>query len=135
MARIRGDRSRFGALEHLIDAPLNLSQLRAAGVRLDPALAMTVAALMIESDWTVGERFTIGHREPAAASPDAYLHVRDGKPLLPSVEAPHGPVASVLVCPGDEVLDALAGATPAGIEGEERPLLLLRQWIGRAQSG
>jgi len=135
VARIRGDRSRFRALEHLIDAPLTLGQLRAAGVRLDPVLAMTVAALMIEPDWTAGERFTIGHRVQDVASPDAYLHVRDGKPSLASAEPPHGPVTSVLVCPADEVLDGLAGTTPARLEGEERPLALLRQWLDRAQSG
>ena len=135
VARIRGDRSRFRALEHLTDAPLTLGPLRAAGVRLDPVLAMTVAALMIEPDWTAGERFTIGHRVQDAASPDAYLHVRDGKPSLASAEPPHGPVTSVLVCPADEVLDGLAGTTPARLEGDERPLALLRQWLDRAQSG
>ena len=135
VARIRGDRSRFGALEHLIDARLTLGQLRAAGARLDPVLAMTVAALMIEPDWTAGERFTIGHRVQDAASPDAYLHVRGGKPPLASAEPPHGPVTSVLVCPADEVVDGLAGTTPAHLEGEERPLVLLRQWLDRAQSG
>ena len=135
VARIRGDRSRFPALEHLIDARLTLGQLRAAGARLDPVLAMTVAALMIEPDWTAGERFTIGHRVQDAASPDAYLHVRGGKPPLASAEPPHGPVTSVLACPADEVLDGLAGTTPAHLEGEERPLVLLRQWLDRAQSG
>ncbi len=135
VARIRGDRSRFPALEHLIDAPLTVAQLRAAGVRLDPVLALTLAALMVEPEWTVGERFTIAHREPPAPAPDAYLHVRDGKPLLPSAEPPYGPLASVLVCAGDEVLDALAGETPAQLDGDERPLALVRQWLDRAQSG
>ncbi len=43
VGRIRGDRSRFPAVEHLIDAPLTLGQLHAAGVRLDPVLALTLA--------------------------------------------------------------------------------------------
>ncbi len=90
---------------------------------------------MIEPEWTAGERFTIAHREPSLPSPDAYLQVRDGKPALPSAEPPYGPLASVLVCAGDEVLDALAGATPAQVEGEARPLALVRQWLERAQSG
>ncbi len=135
MARIRGDRSRFPALEHLIDAPLTVGQLGASGVRLDPVLALTLAALMIEPEWTAGERFTIAHREPSAPSPDAYLQVRDGKPPLPSAEPPHGPIAGVVVCAGHAVLDALAGATAAALEGDERPLALLRQWLDRAQSG
>jgi len=38
------------------------------------------------------------------------------------------------VCPAAEVLSALAGAAGALLEGEERPLALLRQWLERAQS-
>ena len=41
VARIRGDRARLAALEKLIDAPLTLGELDAAGVRLDPVLALT----------------------------------------------------------------------------------------------
>ncbi len=137
VARIRGDRTRFPALEHLIDAPLSLSQLRAAGVRLDPVLAMTVAALMIEPEWTAGERFTIGHREAPAPAPDAYLHVLGGRPPLATAEPPHGPVATVIVCPGEELLGVLAGEPGArfALEGEDRPLALVRQWLDRAQCG
>jgi predicted nucleic acid-binding Zn-ribbon protein len=135
VARVRGRRERLSALEHLIDAPLTLGQLHAAGVRLDPVLAMTVAGLMIEPAWTAGERFTIGHRQPAAASPDAYLNVRGGRAPLASAEPPHEAVTSVLVCPADEVLGALAGAATAEVVGEDRPLALVHQWLDRAQSG
>ena len=137
VARIRGDRSRLPALEHLIGAPLSLSQLLAAGLRLDPGLAMTVAALMIEPDWTAGERFTIGHREAAVPAPDAYLHVLGAKPPLATAEPPHGPVATVIVCSGEELLGVLAGEPGArfALEGEERPLALVRQWLDRAQCG
>ncbi len=137
VARIRGDRSRFPALEHLIDAPLTLSQLGAAGVRLDPVLALTVAALMIEPEWTAGERFTIGHREAPAPAPDAYLHVLGGRPPLATAEPPHGPVAAVIVCPGEDLLGVLASESGARfvLEGDERPLALVRQWLDRAQCG
>ncbi len=135
VARIRGHRERLSALEHLIDAPLTLGQLHAAGVRLDPVLAMTVAGLMIEPAWTAGERFTIGHRQPAAAAPEAYLNVRGGRAPLACAEPPHEAVASVLVCPADEVLGALGGAAAAEVVGEERPLALVHQWLDRAQSG
>ncbi len=137
VARIRGDRSRLPALEHLIDAPLSLSQLRTAGLRLDPGLAMTVAALMIEPEWTAGERFTIGHREPAVPAPDAYLHVLGGRPPLATAEPPHGPVATVIVCAGEELLGVLASEPGVrfALEGEERPLALVRQWLDRAQCG
>jgi hypothetical protein len=96
---------------------------------------MTLAGLMIDPAWTTGERFTIAHRARTGAAPDAYLHVRDGEAPLPSLTLPHGSVTTVVVCPPTEVLGALAGATGALLEGEERPLVLLWRWLERAQSG
>jgi hypothetical protein len=134
IARIRGDRGRLAALDRLIDARLTTRELHAAGVRLDPWLVFTLAALMIEPGWTAGERFTIGHRDPAVPAPGAYLHIRDGRPALASAEPPHGPVASVLVCSEDDLLRGLAGPD-IEITGDERPVALLRQWLDRAQCG
>jgi hypothetical protein len=136
MARLRGNPHRLAALDRLIDARLSVSELQAAGVRLDPVLAMTVAGLMIDPVWTMGERFVIAHRERGAARPDAYLHVRDGRPLLASGQPPHAPVEAVVVCPAADLLAVLAGAVrPVETVGEERPLALLAQWLGRAQCG
>jgi hypothetical protein len=132
---VRGDRSQLSRLDRLIGAPLTLRELHAAGVRLDPGQAFTLAGLMIEPAWTAGERFIIAHRGPAAASPGAFLHVRDGRPPLASAEPPQGPVATVIVSPEDELVGALGGATGVQVVGEERPLALLRQWLDRAQSG
>ncbi len=136
MARIRGDRRRLAALDRLIEARLTAGELRGAGVKLDPLLALTLAALTVEPEWTAGERFTIAHREPAAPSPGAYLHVRDGRPSLASAEPPHGPVSTVVICAADELILALAGSAGAeGIEGDRRPLSLLAQWLERAECG
>ncbi len=137
LARIDGDRGRLAALENLIAAPLSLRQLVAAGVRLDPVLSLTVAALMIEPEWTAGERFTIAHREPRAPTPGAYLHILGGRPPLAAAEPPHGPVATVIVCAADELPAVLAAEPSASfsIEGEQRPLALVRRWLDRAQSG
>jgi hypothetical protein len=137
LARVRGDRDRLGALESLIDAPLTLGRLHAAGVRVDPLLAMTVAALMIEPAWTAGERFTIAHREPGAPAPDAYLHIRDGRAPLAAEEPPRGPVATTIECRPDDLIVALAGEHVASvaISGDERPVALIRQWLDRAQCG
>jgi hypothetical protein len=134
IARVRGDRGRLAALDRLIDTRLTARELHAAGVRLEPLLTFTLAAQMIEAGWTAGERFTIGHRDPAVTNPGAYLHVRDGRPPEASAEPPHGPVASVLVCPEDDLLERLA-SPDAEVAGEERPVALLRQWLDRAQCG
>ncbi|HET6867483.1 MAG TPA: hypothetical protein VFH80_16300 [Solirubrobacteraceae bacterium] len=134
IARVRGDRGRLAALDRLIDARLTARELHAAGVTLDPLLTFTLAAQMIEPGWTAGERFTIGHRDPVVTTPGAYLHIRDGRPPLASAEPPHGPVASVLVCPADDLLERLA-SPDAEVAGEERPVTLLRQWLDRAQCG
>jgi hypothetical protein len=92
---------------------------------------------MIEPEWTAGERFTIAHRGPPAPSSDAYLHVRSANPPLAATEPPHGPVATVIVCPPDDLLAVLAGDPSASlrIEGDGRPLTLARQWLDRAQYG
>jgi hypothetical protein len=134
IARIRGDRRRVAALDRLIDARLTALELHAAGVRLDPLLAFTLAGLMIEAGWTAGERFIVGHRDPAAPTPDAYLHIRDGRPPLASAEPPHGPVASMLVCSEHDLLGCLA-SPDAEVAGDERPVALVRQWLDRAQCG
>ena len=137
LARVRGDRTRLAALERLVDARLTLGRLHAAGVRLDPTLALTVAALMIEPEWTAGERFTLAHRDPSAAMPDAYLQVLAGRPPMAGAGAPHGTVATEIVCPADELI-AVVGGEPApdvAISGDERSLSLVRQWLDRAQCG
>ena len=133
-ARVRGDRRRVAALDHLMRARLTLGELIVAGFKLDPLLTLTLAARAVDASWTAGERFTIGHRDPAAAAPGAYLYVRDAKPPLVSTELPHGPVTTVVACPADEFLGVLAGRE-ASVEGEERPLTLVRQWLDRAQCG
>lgn len=137
LARVRGDRNRLVALEHLLGAPLTLGQLRAAGVGLDPLLALTLAAVMIEPVWTAGERFTIAHREPPAASPDGYLHVRDARAPVATEESLNGPVATTIECAAGDLFGVLAGEQVASvaIAGDQRPLTLVRQWLDRAQCG
>src|SRR5204863_5876147 len=98
-ARIRGERRRLVALDHLVGARLGVPDLIAAGVRLEPALALTLAATAIEPGWTAGERFTIAHRDTTATAPEAYPHVRDGRAPLVPTGVPHGPVPTALVCP------------------------------------
>ncbi len=92
---------------------------------------------MIEPEWTAGERFTLGHQDPRAASPGAYLHIRDAKAPMVTEEPPHGPVATVIECPPDELLAVLAGEPVVGatMSGDGRPLSLIRQWLDRAQCG
>ena len=136
VARVRGDRRRLAALDALLGARLTLAQLHAAGVRLDPVLALTLAGHMIEPSWTAGEQFALAHREPAAPASDAYLLIRDGRPPLASREPPREPVATVLVCPSDRLLAVLGGAVaPTEVVGDPRPLGLLGQWLHRAQCG
>jgi hypothetical protein len=137
LARVRGDRRRLTALDRLLGARRTLRDLRDAGVRIDPELGLAVAALMIDPAWTAGERFTIAHRHPSAPAPTGHLQVRDGLPPLAWSDPPLGTAETVLVCPGDELLDALAGVAGAGVrvEGEQRPLALIRQWLDRAQCG
>jgi hypothetical protein len=135
-ARVRGDRRRVAALDRLIEAPLTLPQLGAAGVAFDPLLAMTVASLMIDPEWTAGERFVLAHREPQNTAPDAFLHVRDGRPVLASADPPQSRISSTIICPAAELIGVIGGSiTAAEVTGDERPLSVLGPWLERAQSG
>jgi hypothetical protein len=137
VARVRGDRARLSALEQLIAAPLNLRDLHEAGVRLDPALALTVASLMIEPGWTAGERFTIAYEVPGARLALAFLHVRDGRAPVVLDRPAAGDAEATIVASPDLLLRALAGGRPPEVfvRGDQRLLRLIAGWLARAQSG
>jgi hypothetical protein len=132
---VRGRRDALSALRALVQAPLALSDLQRAGVRLEPALALEVAALMIAPQWTAGERFSIAYEQLGRRS--SLLHVRSGLPPAVSEAWPADPADTTIACPAELLLDVLAGRDPQELEvrGDERPLGLLRDWLKRAQSG
>jgi hypothetical protein len=132
-----GDRRAVRALIGFERAQLGLDQLYEAGVRLDPTLAFTLAAAMVEPRWTAGERFTIAHESGTPAEPTTYLHVRRGEALTVGDAPPLGPVAATIVCPGELVLAVLAGQLDLDvtIRGDGAPLLALLGWLERAQRG
>jgi hypothetical protein len=134
VARIRGDRRAFAALHWLVREPLGLRELHAAGLRLDPELALRLVANMIEPAWTAGQRFTVGH-ESASAGGRVYLFVRDGERPRVSRQPPLGPVATTIRCPDERLLALLAGESGVEIplRGAAAPVVLVRDWIARAQ--
>jgi hypothetical protein len=138
IARVRGERSRLSALEALVRNRLTLLELHRAGVRLDAALALKVAALMVDPALTVGERFTIAHEpRPAGPAGRTYLYVRDGADVSVGAGVPEATVAMTIASPAEARLPLLAGERPADVEihGNERPLALLQNWIALAQAG
>jgi hypothetical protein len=137
LAKVTGARAAVETPARLLRRPLTLAQLSEAGVRLTPGMALTLAALMIPPRATGGERFTIAHREPSAATGGAHLHVRDGAVPAVTEGAALEPAEVTIVSPGDELLAVLAGdpAATAEVTGDERALALLREWLNRAQSG
>jgi hypothetical protein len=131
------------ALAKLVRLRASPAQLQAAGVRLDPPLALALVAHAIDPVWTVGHRFALAHLDAGAA----YLEVRNG--LRPEVrteapagpvqrtvptEAPGGPVQTTVRCSADAFMLLLAGEAgiAATVEGERRPLELLQGWFGHA---
>jgi hypothetical protein len=108
-----------------------------AWLELDPLDALALVAALVEPDWTVGEQFTVAYRRPDADRPEALLRVADGS--RPTVSAPLVPASgtSTIVCPPSALPAVLAGAEAglAMVEGEEQPLVLVRRWVARAQSG
>jgi hypothetical protein len=135
VARVDGRRRACAPLRALAGAELSLAELEATGVTLDPALALTLVASMIDPRATAGERFTIAHRAATGAPGGAYLQVRAGDPPVVTAAPPLGPVVTSVICPPELLLAVLAGDREAatGIHGDRRPLGLLERWIARAQ--
>lgn len=134
MARVEGDRSGFAAVRELVRAPLGLEQLVDAGVRLDPELAFTLAAWMIDPRWAGDDRFTIAHTA-AGADTATYLHVRRSERATVTSSPPLWDIAARIVCVDERVLGVLAGRRGADvhIEGDERALGLVIGWLDHAQ--
>ena len=57
--RVSGRRRRFRKLAKSRLGPLELADVRDAGVDIDPGILLTALASGIEPDWTVGHRFTV----------------------------------------------------------------------------
>jgi hypothetical protein len=132
MAQLDCELGTVSALARLTRLRASPAELHAAGVRLDPALTLELAARSIDPRWTLGHRFTLAHRDSSAT----YLHVRDGARPSVSSEAPEGEVATMVRCPAGALFGLVAGepGVAATVDGEPRPLALVQQWFGRATS-
>jgi hypothetical protein len=138
-ARVRGVHRRVRELRRLAQAPLALRDLARAGVALDPALALLLAARAIDPVDTLGHRFTIAHAPLAGGPADAWLQIQGagGPPLVlgaPPGEAP----AATLRCTRGALLALLAGVAPVPgergvVDGEAHALTLVRTWIARTE--
>ena len=136
-ARLTGDRRAARAMLSLVKAPLSISELVAAGVVVDPPVALALAAAMIEPAWTRGERFTIGFSEPDASTVQARLEVRDGAAPAIGEGEPSEPLSATIVCPPDSLLAVLDGTIAAATRSgpDERAIAVVQGWMKRAQSG
>lgn len=141
IARVRGRRDGLGALRALLALPLDLGALQAAGAAADGETLFTLLAAMIDPAWTHGERFTISHTDERGHA--VFLQIRDGQPPLVSLEPPAGRVATALAGSAESLWRTFAGGAPepaagaAGVlvGGDQGPLMLVREWANRAQSG
>jgi hypothetical protein len=137
LARVRGSREGARALVALTEAPLSLAGLQAAGARLEPSLALTLVAGMIDLAWTRGEDFTLAHREPESPEPDAALSVTDAGARAIDAGRLAAPPDTVVVCAAAALLPLLDGANPpdVAVEGDATALAVVQRWVKRAQSG
>jgi hypothetical protein len=135
VARVRGNRAKLEALEALVGLRVGLSALYGAGVRMQPRTALTLAAGLIQPEWTAREEFSIAYTSPDAGT--AYLVVRDGAPPQASEVAPAAPAVTTIAGPPGSFELIVSGERPelVTVTGDEWPLALVRKWINRAQSG
>jgi hypothetical protein len=74
MAQLECELTAVSALAKLVRLHASPARLHAAGVRLDPPVALALVGLAIDPRWTLGHRFTLAHREVS----DTLLEVRNG---------------------------------------------------------
>jgi hypothetical protein len=133
VARVRGRRQRLAALRALPGVRLDLRGLHRVGVRLEPELMLRLVAMMIAPSWTEREQFALRFDGQDVL----YLVIRPGIAPAVTAEAPASGVTATLSGSAEGLMLALAGGPAPDIEitGEDWPLVLLRKWIKRAQSG
>jgi hypothetical protein len=138
-ARVRGARRHVRELRRLAQAPLGLRDLARAGVALDPALALQLAALAIPPADTLGRRLTLAHAALAGGAADAWLHVPGtGEPPAVLTARPAQPPDATLRCTRGALLALLAGVEPApgergAVDGNADAVTLVRDWIARTE--
>ncbi len=134
VARVRGNREKLEALEALVGLRVGIGALYGAGVRMQPRTALTLAAGLIQPEWTAREQFSIAYASPDAGT--AYLIVRDGAAPHVTEVAPAAPAVTTIEGPPGSFELIVSGERPelVTVIGDEWPLALVRKWIKRAQS-
>ncbi|HST40355.1 MAG TPA: hypothetical protein VLK58_12650, partial [Conexibacter sp.] len=115
-----------------------LRDLAASGATLEPALALWLGALAIDSSATFGHRFTIAHAPLPGGPPDAWMRIQHGAPIAVLRTRPGEEPAVTLRCTRGALLALLAGMpVPAGegaaIDGDLVALDRVRGWIRRTE--
>ena len=137
-ARVRGGRRALRELRRAAQAPVALRDLGAAGVALEPALALRLVALAIDPEATRGERFALAHAPLAGGPVDAWLRIADGAPPAVVTRPPAEPTRLTLRCTRGALLALIAGVEPApgergALDGDGDTLALLRGWIAQTE--
>jgi hypothetical protein len=139
-ARIASSRNRqMRPLRALAAAPLQLSDLKRAGVKADPLLLLRLLALAIDPGWTAEQTFTVACRWRGRVESGCYLHVFERAPVAITSAPPLGRVAATLSCEPNDMLDILLGHIPLGdslaqISGDRAPLASLLEWFQRVDA-
>jgi hypothetical protein len=131
VARLTGDRNAFAGLRALTRTPLRPHRLLDAGVELEAPLVLRLVAMVAEAH-AIEHGFTLAHRTPDGTT-TGVLHVLSGARVSMTPTA-LGPPDATVVCAPARLLAALLGDRGRDIEidGDERPLALVRQWLERA---
>jgi hypothetical protein len=139
-ARIASSRNRhMRPLRALAAAPLELRDLKRAGVQADPVLLLRLLALAIDPEWTSEEIFTIACRWRGRVESGCYIHVFESTPVAVTSAPPLGRVAATLSCEPKDILDVLLGNLPLGdpraqVSGERTALASLLDWFRRVDA-
>jgi ribonucleoside-diphosphate reductase beta chain len=136
--RIRGKRRRARKLAAMANGPEpTMSDILAAGGRVDPELVLRTLPYLIDPEWTKGHRFTVAYEVDGAAR--WLVEVRDGEPLRVSAEGDPDAVVRMSLDTYQRMVareltpDTAMQRRLTVIDGQIHPVTLLGRWIDRSQ--
>jgi hypothetical protein len=139
-ARISSSRNRhMRPLRALAAAPLQLSDLKRADVKVDPVLLLRLLALAIDPAWTADETFVVACRWRGRVGSACYIHVFESTPVAVTRTAPLGEVSATLSCEPRDLLEILLGDLALGdslaqVSGDQDAIASLLEWFQRVDA-
>ncbi|MGI8593999.1 MAG: hypothetical protein ACR2ML_06475 [Solirubrobacteraceae bacterium] len=138
--KVKGSRrAAKAAVRSLTGIELDFAPAARAGLWIDPRLVYLALSRAIAPAWTASHRFVVAHEVVGEQVGTWYVHVEGPAPIHVAAQPAEPPVATVR-CSAHAFLPLLTsqpapGGEKAALRGDLEAISLLREWVGRAQTG